>query len=104
MVVQVTPDLEYGTLRKMKDGYWWVLGDGKTINIHLDRWLRGKENFHVDHDASLILEVNEKVFDFFRNERKSWDEGKFRYTFSNNDVEAILATQVPQISITDMLS
>lgn len=28
----------------MKSGCRWVVGDGKSINIFYDRWLRGKEN------------------------------------------------------------
>lgn len=32
----------------LKKGFKWVLGDGETIRILEDPWLRGKENYMVD--------------------------------------------------------
>lgn len=49
----------------MKEWYRWVLGDGQSINIHTDRWLREKENLCVDQDDNRRLGLDAKVCDFF---------------------------------------
>lgn len=52
----------------MKGGLRWVIGDGKTINIQVDRWLRGKDNFYVDPGGSCNPDL--KVCDFFLTGKK----------------------------------
>ena len=86
----------------MKDGCRWVLGDGKSIHIHTDRWLRGKENFCVDSDGRPRDSI--KVCDFFLDGSKTWDVDKVRATFTSNDAEAILATRIPQTSTRDRIA
>lgn len=77
----------------IKGGLRWVIGDGKTINIKVDRRLRGKDSFCVDPGGGGSLDS--KVCDFFVQGKKEWDEVKVRATFNSNDAEAILATRIP---------
>lgn len=88
----------------IKDGLRWVLGDGKTINIYTDRWLRGKDDFRVDQMGNWLPEENVKVSDFFLSDSKAWDERKIRNTFNNTDAEAILTTRTSQGSTEDRLA
>ena len=86
----------------IKDGLRWVLGDGRSINIQVDRWLRGKENFCVDTGG--LCSPESKVCDFFLTGRKEWDECKIRSMFNSSDAEAILATRIPQSSTQDRIA
>lgn len=88
----------------MKDGIRWVVGDGRSINIFNDRWLRGKSNFMVDRNEFDDANRSETVNDFFVSGRKVWDESKVRNTFSVRDADAILAVRIPQMSTIDMLT
>lgn len=88
----------------MKAGLRWVLGDGRSINIFKDRWLRGNPNFCVDHEVSNLADRNETVSAFFMGDRRAWDETKVRKTFSYHDAEAILAVRIPQNSTLDRLA
>lgn len=35
----------------MKNGLRWVVGDGKSIKISEDRWLRSKENYCINKNC-----------------------------------------------------
>ncbi|KAL8114917.1 hypothetical protein AgCh_021665 [Apium graveolens] len=74
----------------------WVLGDGKSIQIAKDRWLRAKEDFCVDGTMLNNQTEQLKVCDFFRENEKTWDEHKIRINFSSDDADAILNTRIPQ--------
>lgn len=43
----------------------WVLGDGKTINIDKDRWLKAKEGYCVDSSDMTNQLALRKVCEFF---------------------------------------
>lgn len=88
----------------MKTCLRWVIGDGKSINIYFDRWLRGKDNLCVDQEANDISRREERVCDFYMRGRKAWDETKIRNTFNNMDAEAILAVHISQSSTCDMIA
>lgn len=55
---------------EFKKGLRWVLGDGETISIKTDRWLRSKESLRVDQGNTLVGQ-DWKVCEFFTNNRKS---------------------------------
>lgn len=80
---------------EMKRGLRWVLGDGKTINISSDRWLRAKDNFCVGNTETSHVE-HLKVCDLFHEGTKSWNEDKVKLYFNSVDTEAILNTRIPQ--------
>lgn len=50
---------------KMKDDFRWVLGDGKSIDIFNDRWLRGKENWCIKKQEVKVQNLDNKVCNFF---------------------------------------
>lgn len=81
----------------------WVLGDGKTINITTDRWLKDKEDFCVNQ-VSTTVGLNSKVCEFFKNDRKMCDEVKVRIHFSTNDANDILNTRIPYVCTKYMIA
>lgn len=89
---------------EMKKGLRWVLGDGKTINIASDRWLRSKADYCVERNQLSEQALNMKVHDFFQQGNKSWDVEKLRRYFTNEDVDAILSIRIPQGSTRDRLA
>lgn len=89
--------------RRSKERVTVVLGDGQTINIHSDRWLRGKEDWNVDH-SSTIVRYNVKVCEFFADDSKSWDELKVQRKFSQVDENFIHNTCIPQNGAKDMIA
>ncbi|KAL8088702.1 hypothetical protein AgCh_038472 [Apium graveolens] len=38
----------------MKHGLRWVLGDGQSVNIKSDRWLKGPQDFRVNRDHTSV--------------------------------------------------
>lgn len=79
------------------------MGDGQSINISTDRWLRCKEDFRVDQRSTTVGH-NSKVCDFFSEDRKSWDEIKVRLSFNQVDADAIVNTCIPQSGTKDMIA
>lgn len=88
---------------EIKKGLRWVLGDGHTINISSDRWLRGKEEVITDQ-LSTTGGRSAKVCDFFSEDRKSWNEAKVRVHFNTEDAQAILDTRIPQVCTKDRIA
>lgn len=87
----------------MKQGLRWVLGDGNTIKIKTDKWLRNKDDFRVDQNNSLVND-NAKVCEFFKPGSKQWDDIKVRNYFNNDDAAAILGVRVPQVCMKDRIA
>lgn len=85
-------------------GVRWVVGDGNSINVFVDKWLRGKPNFCVDSEYNNLVDRNVKVKDFFLRNQRAWDEEKVRNTFNSSDAEAILAVRIPQSSTRDRIA
>lgn len=69
----------------MKPGVRWVLGDGNSISIYGDKWLRGKPNFCVETGYNTAMTRDVKVSEFFLRNCKAWNEDKIRNTFSSVD-------------------
>ncbi|XP_074374427.1 uncharacterized protein LOC141714831 [Apium graveolens] len=88
----------------VKDGLRWVMGDGRSINIYQDRWLRGKPDYCVDQYTQQQAPRDTKVCDFLLKNQKAWDECKIRRTFNTVDAEAILAVRVSQCSTKDRVA
>lgn len=74
----------------------WVIGDGQSINIATDRWLRSKKDFCVDREQLDDQVLQKKVCDFFQENTRKWDEHKVRLHFNREDADAILSTRIPQ--------
>lgn len=84
-------------------GYRWVLGDGRSICIFQDSWLKGKCDSKVeDHHRNNIRE--DKVCDYFRSNTKEWDVQKIQQTFHTDDVRCIMQTRIPHIDVSDKIS
>lgn len=89
---------------ELNGGLRWVLGDGRSICIGKDKWLRGKKSFCVDQQRCSTIALNSKVRDFFEQDGHSWDETKVRLHFSSEDANFILKTRIPQVDSTDRLA
>lgn len=78
----------------LKQGYRWVVGDGRTISVNKDAWIRGKDGNKVD--AQYLASVNDlKVCDLFVSGTTNWDVIKVHSLFSSSDASYILAIPVP---------
>lgn len=88
---------------ELKEGFRWVIGNGMTVEMFRDRWLRNKSDFRVDIDHNTGLR-EEKVCEFFSPGVKMWDVDKIQSTFSATDASAILATRIPQTQAVDRLA
>lgn len=49
----------------MAEGYRWILGDGQSIDICNDPWLRGKGNYRVENKVYSDDIIRSKVNEFF---------------------------------------
>lgn len=86
----------------MKDGYGWVVGNGNSIVATKDHWLRDKVNFSVE-DWNGYNGRCETVNSLFYPGTKDWNEERIRQMFMVVDVNAILATRVPQHDVEDRI-
>lgn len=89
---------------EMKKGLRWVVGDGKSIKILEDRWLRLKEDFCVDKNRVTGDVKHLIVSDFFLENTKTWDVNKLNNHFCSEDVAAMVKTRIPQRYTTDRVA
>ena len=87
----------------MKSGLRWVLGDGQSILIKSDRWLRGARDFQVDQE-NMFVSDSARVCDFFLENTSMWDTEKVKMYFSELDANAILNTRIPSMCIKDRIA
>lgn len=78
---------------EIKKGLCWVLGDGQSVNIYSDKWLRSKESLSVDQGV-MYSDQNLKVCEFFLENKKEWDVTKIKRHFNEEDADAILNTRI----------
>ena len=88
----------------MKKGLRWVLGDGESINIGSDRWLRSLDTFCANASTTSDLAKRSKVSVFFKANRKEWDAEKIALHFNTTDAGAILNTRIPQNDTRDRIA
>lgn len=74
-------------------GFRWVLGNGAGIDAIKDPWLKEKEGFCVDQNKEYGVS-SIPVAEFIVAEVNSWDEGKVRTFFSEDDARLVLATRI----------
>lgn len=89
---------------EMKKGLRWVLGDGDSINIGVDKWLRSLDDFCVNSTTTSDLAKQSKVRKFFKENRREWDVEKVNLHFSIEDATAIVNTRIPQGCTRDMIA
>ncbi|KAL8158345.1 hypothetical protein AgCh_002874 [Apium graveolens] len=87
----------------VKHGFGWVLGDGATIDVFSDAWLRGKEGYRVETVRAVEIEVV-KACDLFSPGVKKWDTQKVNSLFLDCDAKAILATLIPINQVSDRIT
>lgn len=86
----------------LKQGFRWVVGDGKSINVGADKWIKRKEGHRVDgHCLNSVSGL--KVCDLFVSGTKEWDVTKVHNLFSSSDAEYILAIHIPKNQFRDRL-
>lgn len=52
----------------VKTGLRWVLGDGRSIKIHSDNWLRGTVHNRVGHNNAGSINLSKKVCEYFNDD------------------------------------
>ncbi|XP_074352697.1 uncharacterized protein LOC141691844 [Apium graveolens] len=86
----------------LKRGYRWVVGDGKSINVGTDAWIRGKSGHYIEEQY--VNSVSGlKVCDLFISGTKDWDVTKVYNLFSSSDASCILAIPVPKHQFHDRI-
>ncbi|KAL8106069.1 hypothetical protein AgCh_029753 [Apium graveolens] len=86
----------------LKQGYRWVVGDGRSINVSNDAWLRGKHGNRVD-DQYLTTVSGLKVSNLFISGTKDWDVIKVHSLFSSSDARCILEMPIPKNQFPDRI-
>lgn len=89
---------------EIKKGLRWVVGDGKSIKMVGDRWIRAKEDYCVDMRQVVGEVSNSYVCEFFLENMKAWNIDKLNYHFCEEDVAAIVKTRIPQRYTVDRLA
>lgn len=78
------------------------MGDGKSLSVSTDAWLRAKEGHRIDEQY-----VNSvwglKVCDLFMSSSNEWDATKVHNLFSSRDAEYILVILVPKNQFQDRI-
>lgn len=84
----------------MSAGYRWVLGNGASIEVANDPWLRGRPDFRVDQHANYNV-GHARVSEFMAGDTKTWDVRKVEEVFNEEDARLILSTCIPQSETLD---
>ncbi|XP_074346503.1 uncharacterized protein LOC141685290 [Apium graveolens] len=87
----------------LRKGFQWVVGDGEDIKIFKDPWLKGKRDLCVE-DSHVNGVRNERVFCYFRPNRKDWDVQKVQQDFHDDNIRLILQTRIPQFMAKDRVA
>lgn len=87
----------------LKKGYKWVLGDGQSIRICQDPWIRGNENSLLDGTYA-NLSNESKVCELMVPEERRWDVNKVTNLFTVSDATAILAVPIPRVQVPDRIA
>lgn len=87
----------------LKNGFRWVIGDGKEVVAVQDPWLRRKQDYRVENNH-IYQGRAEKVADLFLPGTKQWNADLVRAQFCDEDVNAILVTPIPQDPIRDRIA
>lgn len=87
----------------LKKGFRWVLGNGEKVNVCTYPWLRGKHNFMIEN-KEYWFDSNIKVCNFFKPGLFEWDEKKTRSSFKDDDIKAILETDISQHIASDKIA
>ncbi|KAL8135927.1 hypothetical protein AgCh_010516 [Apium graveolens] len=72
---------------ELSKGYRWILGDGASINVFSDQWLKGKVTLHVE-EQYVSSNRFDKVKEYIRPDIKQWDEAKVHRPFHEVDVNS----------------
>lgn len=87
----------------LKNGFKWVLGDGKRIRIFEDPWVRGKENYMVDNTFT-GTSSDMKVCELFIPGERKWDAAKVHNLVTISDANSILAIPIPRYQVPDRIA
>ncbi|CAN1292337.1 hypothetical protein LINPERPRIM_LOCUS21521 [Linum perenne] len=71
-------------------GYRWLIGDGQSIRVWTDQWLKDEVNKRIQ---TLMVQGMEelRVCDLWMSGTREWDEGLLEIFFEPEDVDAILS-------------
>ncbi|CAN1746948.1 LINE-1 retrotransposable element ORF2 protein [Linum perenne] len=75
------------------NGVRWKIGDGTSINVWSQPWLRNDDNMWVETEMQVGME-DATVSDFLIPGSPTWDEETIRATFDERDADIILQTPI----------
>lgn len=82
----------------LKGGFRWVVGDGSSIKIYKDKWLRAKSDLCVfrgyEHESNDL-----RVKSLFLPDTRRWDEHYIRGIFNEEDAIAILSIPTSETQV-----
>lgn len=84
-------------------GYRWVLGNGLSINVVKDSWLKEKDGFCASQNEEYGV-GHISVAEFITQSKNSWDENNVCNFFSEADASLILATHIPNRNHSDRIT
>lgn len=80
-----------------------MLGDGKSISVLTDPWLKSKAN-HLVENKNYTVSRSAKVCQLFKHGALEWDEERIREVFDEVDATAIMQTRIPQNAAHDRVA
>ncbi|CAN0916241.1 Uncharacterized mitochondrial protein AtMg00310 [Linum grandiflorum] len=83
------------TQAMIKRGYRWRLGDGNSIRVYLDLWLRDGDPTTIQSSALVGME-DLRVSDLLIPGLCEWDEGLLEELFQSRDVDCIRRLRAPR--------
>lgn len=87
----------------LKKGFKWILGDGKSIRLFADPWVRGKDDFMVDNTFTGVS-GDIKVGDLFLPGEDQWDANKVNNLVTTRYASLILAMPIPKCQVPDRMA
>lgn len=88
---------------EIRKGFRWVMGDGRSINVFTDPWLKNKQDFMVEAGDYNRGETT-KVCQFLKANGKEWDVNLVKETFNEVDAQHILQIRIPKHSVSDRVA
>ena len=78
----------------IKEGYRWVIGNGRNVHIWNDRWILVAEIYKIMNPKVPISRGGEMVSSLLDEERGVWNTNLVRNTFLPHEADMILSIPI----------
>ncbi|XP_035551510.1 uncharacterized protein LOC118349853 [Juglans regia] len=92
----------WGSLKLLKEGLRWRVGNGKSIEIWGHKWLNSPSTFKVQSPVR-VLEQEARVCELLDQSGSSWNENLVREIFLKEEAEQICSLPVSKLGSEDKL-